>query len=61
MIAIPIEMNITGTLHSDKLSIFRVWGQDPRVYVVINCLSAIRMREKTGTGLQVWLQIFGWR
>jgi hypothetical protein len=23
--------------------------------------AALRMREKTGTGLQVWLQISGWR
>ena len=30
-----------------------------RVYVMIDC--ALCMGEKTGTGLQVWLQISGWR
>jgi hypothetical protein len=32
-------------------------GQDPRVYNMIDRLSAIRMREKTGTGLHVWLEV----
>jgi hypothetical protein len=40
----------------------RVFGsQDTRAYIIIYWVSALRMREKTGTGLQVWLQISGWR
>jgi hypothetical protein len=56
-------MNITGTLPSDKLPIFFLKSKsdppDPRVYIMIDWLSALRMREKTETGLQVWLQIYG--
>jgi hypothetical protein len=65
------EYTVTGTLPSDKLPIFflkpnrdldtHVWGSNPRVYIMIDWLDAFRMREKTGTGLQVWLQISGWR
>ena len=68
-----IEINITGTPPSDKLPIFflkpnlisvqaRVsGGQITRVYVMIDRLSALGMREKTGTSLQVCLQISSWR
>jgi hypothetical protein len=38
-------MNITGP--SDKL---KVKTQDPRVYIMIDWLNTLRMREKTGTG-----------
>jgi hypothetical protein len=49
-------MNITGTLPS---YLFLAANFDQRVYIMIDWLSALRMCEKTGTGLLVWLQISG--
>ena len=59
------EMNISGILPSDKLPIFLL---KPTMTPRHACLASpgdktarVYASQKTGTGLQVWLQISGWR